>query len=156
MFFTRKATKPAPARSPAASAAAPKASPPSNDASTVLDALGGVLQAYACFPLETDSLDGETERPKTTDWMRHATVGAKHPARAGDAAGGVAARDWRGLVHFVGEHRRSEHQHAQKAMGDLRQTIWSLVASAHRVAQADAARPMSEQLERVQILIFAA
>ena len=58
-----------------------------------------------------------------------------------------------GLVHFVGEHRRSEHQHAQKAVRDLRDTIWSLVASAHRVAQADAGRPVTEQLERVRAAV---
>jgi diguanylate cyclase (GGDEF)-like protein len=152
MFFTRKATKPAtrPASTPAAP---PKPNPPSNDASTVLDALGGVLQAYARFALDTESCDAETAKGRITDWMRHATLGTKHPARAGDAAGGVAARDWRGLVHFMGEHRRSEHQYAQKSTRDLRETIWSLVASAHRVAQADAARPVSEQLERVRVAV---
>lgn len=152
MFFTRKAPKPA-TRPASASAAAPKPSPPSNDASTVLDALGGVLQAYARFALDTESCDAETAKAKITDWMLHATLGTKHPSRAGDAAGGVAARDWRGLVHFMGEHRRSEHQYAQKATRDLRETIWSLVASAHRVAQADAGRPVSEQLERVRAAV---
>lgn len=151
MFFSRKTgtTKPAP-RPPAAPAAAPKPSGTSNDASVVLDALGGVLQAYARFPLDTESLDAEAAKAKITDWMRHATMGSKHPSRAGDAAAGLSARDWRGLVHFMGEHRRSEQQFAQKSMRDLRETIWSLVSSAHRVAEADAGRPVSEQLERVR------
>jgi diguanylate cyclase (GGDEF)-like protein len=56
-------------------------------------------------------------------------------------------------VHFIAEHRRSEQQHAVKGMKDLRETIWSLVTSAHRVAQADAGRPVSEQLERVRAAV---
>jgi diguanylate cyclase (GGDEF)-like protein len=130
--------------------AAPPPAPTTNDASVVLDALGGVLQALARYPLETESLDAESAKAKLTDWMRHATLGTKHPKSAGDPAGGLASRDWRGLVAFVGEHRRSEQQHTQKGMKDLRETIWSIVTSAHRVVQADASRPVSEQLARVR------
>src|SRR5690348_4625920 len=151
MFFTRKPSKPA-ART-AASGTTPNVTSASTDVSVVLDALGGVLQALARFPLDTESTDADAAKAKITDWMRHATMGAKHPSRAGDPAVGLSARDWRGLVHFVGEHRRGEHQHAQKSMRDLRETIWSIVASAHRVAQADAGRPVSEQLERVRAAV---
>ena len=152
MFFTRKPTK------PARTATAPVATTQiagNNDATTVLDALGGVLQALARFPLETESLDAESAKAKITEWMRHATMGAKHPSRGVDVAGGVAARDWRGLVHFVGEHRRSEQVHTQKGMRDLRETVWSIVASAHRVAEADASRPVSDQLERLRVAVEA-
>jgi diguanylate cyclase len=149
MFFTRKPVKPAPRT--LSSNGAP--SPSTNDASIVLDALGGVLQALARYPLDTESLDAESAKAKIGDWMRHATMGAKHPARAGDPAGGLAARDWRGLVHFVGEHRRSEQQHAEKGMRDLRETVWSVVASAHRAAQADASQPVTEHLSRVRAAV---
>jgi diguanylate cyclase (GGDEF)-like protein len=149
MFFTKKTTKPAP-RAASTPAAAPKPASGSNDASVVLDALGGVLQAYARFALDTESMDAESAKVKITDWMRHATIGAKHPSRAGDAAAGIAARDWRGLVHFITDHRRSEHQFAQSSMRELRETIWSIVASSHRVAQADAGRSVDDQLQRVR------
>jgi diguanylate cyclase (GGDEF)-like protein len=149
MFFTRKPVKPA-ARTASSNGAQ---SSSTNDASVVLDALGGVLQALARYPLDTESLDAESAKAKIGDWMRHATMGAKHPARAGDPAGGLTARDWRGLVHFVGEHRRSEQQHAEKGMRDLRETVWSVVASAHRVAQADASQPVTEQLSRVRAAV---
>jgi diguanylate cyclase len=152
MFFTRKPIKPAP-RTTTSAAAPPNSVSAGNDASTVLDALGGVLQALARHPLDTETLDAESAKGKITDWMRHATLGAKHPKSAGDPAGGLASRDWRGLVHFIAEHRRSEQQHAVKGMKDLRETIWSLVTSAHRVAQADAGRPVSEQLERVRAAV---
>ena len=152
MFFTRKPSKPA-ARTSSPASKASEPAPSGNEASIVLDALGGVLQALARFPLETDSLDAEGAKAKITDWMRHATVGAKHPKSAGDPAGGLASRDWRGLVHFVGEHRRSETQHVQHGMKDLRETIWALVASSHRVAQADASRGVTEQLERVRVAV---
>jgi hypothetical protein len=152
MFFTRKPAKPA-ARPAPKGAAAPPPTPSNDDASVVLDALGGVLQALARYPIETESLDAESAKARLTDWMRHATLGAKHPKSAGDPAGGLASRDWRGLVAFIGEHRRSEHQQTLKGMKDLRETIWSLVSSAHRVAQADASRPVTEQLERVRAAV---
>jgi diguanylate cyclase (GGDEF)-like protein len=153
MFFTRKPTKPAERPAPKANAAPAPSASSRNDASLVLDALGGVLQALARYPLETESLDAESAKSKLTDWMRHATLGAKHPKSAGDPAGGLASRDWRGLVAFIGEHRRSEHQQTLKGMKNLRETIWSLVSSAHRVAQADASRPVTEQLERVRAAV---
>jgi diguanylate cyclase (GGDEF)-like protein len=160
MFFTRKTANPA--RKPSAPAAvspAPSAtstlstSSGSTEASVVLDALGGVLQAYARFALDTETIDAESSKAKVTDWMRHVTMGARHPTRAGDTPGGLTGRDWRGLVHFIGDNRRNEHQHVQKGMRELRDTIWAIVASAHRVAQADAAKPVSEQLERVRAAV---
>jgi len=152
MFFTRKPSKPV-GRTTSAGSASPSPTAASNDVSLVLDALGGVLQALARFPLDTESLDAESAKAKITDWMRHATMGAKHPARAGDPAVGLSARDWRGLVHFANEHRRAEHQYTQKSMRDLRETIWSIVASAHRVAESDASRSVSDQLERVRVAV---
>jgi diguanylate cyclase (GGDEF)-like protein len=112
-----------------------------------------VLQAQARFPIEMESLDAEAVKAKISDWMRHVTMGAKHPTRAGDSSGGLAARDWRGLVQFMSEHRRSEQSSVQKGMKDLRETVWSIVASAHRVAQADAGRPVAEHLERVRAAV---
>ena len=49
--------------------------------------------------------------------------------------------------------RRSEQVHTQKGMRDLRETVWSIVASAHRVAAVDASRPLSDQLERVRVAV---
>ena len=159
MFFAKKPAKPiartSPAPAPAAPSLSPSAPPSSSagDASIVLDALGSVLQTYARFALDTDAMDAESSKAKVTDWMRHVTMGARHPTRAGDTPGGLPGRDWRGLAHFMGEHRRNEHQYVQKAMRELRDTIWAIVASAHRVAQADAGRPVSEQLERVRAAV---
>jgi diguanylate cyclase (GGDEF)-like protein len=48
------------------------------------------------------------------------------------------------------EHRKSEYTSVQKGMKDLRETVWSLVSSAHRVAQADASRPVDAHLEKVR------
>ena len=73
--------------------------------------------------------------------------------RAGDASGALAERDWRGLVQFVTEHRKSEHATVQKGMKDLRETVWALVSSAHRVAQADASRPVDVHLEKVRAAV---
>lgn len=148
MFFTRK-----PAKStsrPSGSAPVAPTSNPGGEASLLLDTLGGVLQAYARYALETETLDADASKAKITDWMRHATMGAKHPSRAGDTPGGLAGRDWRGLIHFVGEHRRNEQLHVHKSMKDLRETIWSLVSSAHRVAQSDASHSVESQMERVR------
>ena len=159
MFFAKKSAKPIASTSPAP-AVAPQSRPPSappapatGDASIVLDALGSVLQTYARFTLDTETLDAEASKAKVTEWMRHVTMGARHPTRAGDTPGGLPGRDWRGLAHFMGDHRRSEHQYVQKGMRELRETIWAIVASAHRVAQADAERPISEQLERVRAAV---
>src|SRR5690348_4083921 len=124
MFFTRKPAKPA-ARAAAPEPTKPSTTSASGDASIVLDALGSVLQTYARFALDTETLDAEASKANVTDWMRHVTMGAKHPTRAGDTPGGLSGRDWRGLAHFIGDHRRSEHQHVQKSMRELRDTIWA-------------------------------
>lgn len=123
--------------------------------SVVLDAMGGILQAYARHTLDTDSLDAESARARVTEWMRHTTMGARHPTRAGDTPGGLAARDWRGLVQFINEHRRGEHQHAHAGMRELRETVWAIVSSTHRVTQADVecGRAVTEQLERVKAAV---
>jgi diguanylate cyclase len=152
MFFTRKPANPV-ARASTVAQAPPPSTPASSDASIVLDALGNVLQTYARFALDTETLDAEASKAKVTDWMRHVTMGAKHPTRAGDTPGGLPGRDWRGLAHFIGDHRRSEHQHVQKSTRELRDTIWAIVATAHRVARADAAKPVSEQLQRVRTAV---
>src|SRR5438105_3198096 len=135
MFFAKKPAKPVARASTApppkpASAPSPSASA-SGDASIVLDALGNVLQTYARFALDTEAMDAEASKAKVTEWMRHVTMGAKHPTRAGDTPGGLPGRDWRGLSHFIGDHRRNEHQHVQKGLRELRDTIWAIVASAH-------------------------
>jgi len=159
MFFAKKPAKPvartAPAPVPAPPSVPPSAPPSSSagDASIVLDALGSVLQTYARFTLDTEAMDAESSKAKVTEWMRHVTMGARHPTRAGDTPGGLPGRDWRGLAHFMGDHRRNEHQYVQKGMRELRDTIWAIVASAHRVAQADAGQPISEQLERVRAAV---
>lgn len=159
MFFAQKPAKPVARTSPAPAPAPPsppQSDPPSSsggDASIVLDALGSVLQTYARFTLDTDAMDAESSKAKVTEWMRHVTMGARHPTRAGDTPGGLPGRDWRGLAHFIGDHRRNEHQYVEKSMRELRDTIWAIVASAHRVAQADAGRPVSEQLERVRAAV---
>jgi len=159
MFFAKKPAKPVARTAPAPAPAPPSAplsAPPSSsagDASIVLDALGSVLQTYARFTLDTEAMDAESSKAKVTEWMRHVTMGARHPTRAGDTPGGLPGRDWRGLAHFMGDHRRNEHQYVQKGMRELRDTIWAIVASAHRVAQADAGQPISEQLERVRAAV---
>jgi diguanylate cyclase (GGDEF)-like protein len=159
MFFTRKTAKPAARKAPApaaatvAVAASATASASDNDASLVLDALGGVLQAHARFPLDTEWLDAEAAKAKINDWMRHVTIGAKHPTRAGDSSGALAERDWRGLVQFMTEHRKSEHGTVLKGMKELRETVWAIVSSAHRVAQADASRPVDAHLEKVRTAV---
>jgi diguanylate cyclase len=157
MFFAKKPAKTvartSPAPAPAPPSPQPSAPPSGGDASIVLDALGSVLQTYARFTLDTDAMDAESSKAKVTEWMRHVTMGARHPTRAGDTPGGLPGRDWRGLAHFIGDHRRNEHQYVEKGMRELRDTIWAIVASAHRVAQADAGRPVSEQLERVRAAV---
>jgi diguanylate cyclase len=155
MFFAKKPAQPVARTSPAPAPAPPSVPPSSSasDASIVLDALGSVLQTYARFTLDTEAMDAESSKAKVTEWMRHVTIGARHPTRAGDTPGGLPGRDWRGLAHFMGDHRRNEHQYVQKGMHELRDTIWAIVASAHRVAQADAGQPISEQLERVRAAV---
>jgi diguanylate cyclase len=112
--------------------------------------MGGVLQALARFPLETESLDAESAKAKITEWMRHATMGAKHPSRGVDVSRGVAARDlaWPRAFRWRAPAKRAPAR--AEGHAELRQTIWSIITSAHRVAEADASRPVSDQLERVR------
>ena len=151
MLFTRK--KPnvsAPRTAPQAAAGAPSSA--DGDATVVLDALGSVLQAYARHALDTPQMDAESSRLRIIDWMRHVTMGTRHPSNAGDTPGGLAKRDWRGFVQFFGEHRRGEQQSTEKGLRELRETVWDIVASTHRLAQGDVdcGRAVREQLDRVR------
>lgn len=154
MFFTRKPTNSS-SRGPAAGDLSSKSVPGHDDTSTVLDALSGVLQAYARHTHDTQSLDADAGRAKVAEWTRHAIVGGPHPDRPDEISGVLARRDWRGLVHFINDHRRAEHQFAGKTMAELRETIWAIVASAHRVGQAEDAsgRSVSEHLARVRAAV---
>jgi diguanylate cyclase len=149
MFFTRKSS-PSTARS--TRDAAPAASPSDGNATVVLDALGTMLQLYGRHALDTAHLDADVARAKITDWMRHVTLGAPHPVHGGEQARGLTNRDWRGLVQFFGEHRRGEQQAAQTGMRELRDTVWAVVTSTHRIAETDVAcgNAIADQLERVK------
>lgn len=154
MFFTRKQTATS-SRGPVAGDLPQASGPGPDDTSVVLDALGGILQAYARHTHDTQSLDADAGRARVEEWARHVTVGGPHPDRPDARPGALAGRDWRGLVHFIRDHRRAEHLFAGKTMGELRDTIWAIVATAHRVAQAEDAsgRSVSEHLERVRAAV---
>lgn len=148
MFFTRKSSVP-PARSTRENVA-PTAT--DGDATLILDALGTILQLYARHSLNSGQHDAEASRAAITEWTRHVTLGAPHPVHAGESVRGLAKRDWRGLVQFFGEHRRGEQQSAQQGMRELRDTVWAVVTSTHRIAQSDltCGQAISDQLERVK------
>jgi hypothetical protein len=37
---------------------------------------------YARFTLDTEAMDAEASKAKVTEWMRHVTMGARHPTHA--------------------------------------------------------------------------
>ena len=132
------------------------------DNARLLDALGEVFAAYihGCFDLPQRS--AEDARRSLDQWRRHALLGtrvteAQAPgelALHSESADGLPLRDrnWRAVTGAFGDHRRAERVFVERAMADLRDTIWLCIERAHETLSADdtATRESAVQLDRVR------
>ena len=117
----------------------------------VLDALGGVLTAFARFPIELPDRSGEERAQELTRWHRHATLGYSLDAD-GQGSVGVHERDWDGVVRTITEQRREEHRYVESSINELREALWACVETVHNAVRIDHAADATtdQQMERAK------
>ncbi len=119
----------------------------------LLDTLGAILQLYGRHAIDVGERSADEIKRDVLLWARHATVGAHHPQRPGEATSlGITSRDWKGLVRFFGLERESESQYVLGALGDLRETVWMFISAMHQVLsdEQEADRIATVQLDRLR------
>jgi diguanylate cyclase (GGDEF)-like protein len=118
----------------------------------VLDALGGVLNALARFPLDLPDRSGEETSRELGRWHRHATMGYPLEVDGESAAVGISDRDWHGIVRTVAELRREEHRYVSTAVTELRDALWACVETVHNALKVDHVTDSTaeQQMERAK------
>ena len=118
----------------------------------VLDALGGVLNALARYPIDLPDKSGEVSAAEFGVWHRHATLGYALDEKSQQAAVGVQDRDWDGVVRAVTSQRREEHRYVESSISELRDALWACVETVHKAVHIDnsADSTTSEQMERAR------
>lgn len=120
------------------------------DSEVVLDALGTILRDVGRFAFDVDEQLATDIAHTFERWSQHVTIGARHPED--DPAGPPrTGRDLAGAARYFAEHRRREQAHVSRAVGEMRQLVWSFVRSVHRaVAQENEAdNRTKKQLSRL-------
>lgn len=124
-----RTTLPPPPRTPDA--------PGGGDPSTVLDAIGGVLDGIARHTLDLPHRTADAATDEILAWRRHATLGLPVQADDGTPAVGIEERDWSGLVRAVTDLRRDEKQSTESIVSELRAALWTCVAAVHEAVRID-------------------
>jgi diguanylate cyclase len=99
----------------------------SNDES-IFDTLGGILKAWADYPLETEELDRESAGELISEWHRHAVLGTPNPdasrTKETPTSLPIEKRNWRDVRRFAVHHRREEQRHVTGALSELKSLMW--------------------------------
>jgi diguanylate cyclase (GGDEF)-like protein len=103
----------------------------------VIDALGGILNALARYPIDLPDRPGEESASELTRWQRHATLGYALDAADESNSCSVPERDWSGIVRTVTEQRREEHRHVAGSINELRDALWACVETVHNAVKVD-------------------
>ena len=103
-----------------------------SQATMVLDALGGIVQALAYYPVEMPTRSSGEVTNELTAWQRHATLGVPVSGAAlATGTVGIEQRDWGGLVQAITAIRQDEHHGTAKIIGELRDALWTCVGTVH-------------------------
>ncbi len=100
---------------------------PTDDAA--LDALAAALRIWGELALALADKDKAEIQAEFDGWARHAVLASPRPGIDDPEAKGERPKDWNGLGRFVRQHRRSEHDHVERSLKDLRQIIWTFIHS---------------------------
>ncbi len=134
----RKADKAEKERKEAQPAASPEPQAEQEVGEQLLDTLAALLRTWGEFPIEFESMDQATVREHFEAWARHALVAAPQPGSEEESPATAAARrDWPGLQRFVRDHRKSEYDHVQRSLTDLREVIGAFAQTLGRAIQED-------------------
>lgn len=147
MFFKRKESQHAPvAVAESAEAIADRGAPASSglpsqsemaQATALLDAIGGLLNALARYPIDLPHRPaGETTR-ELTAWQRHATMGFPVDTELAGETLSIEQRDWRGLTRAIADMRRVEQESVEAMVSELRTALWTCVSTVHEAVKID-------------------
>jgi diguanylate cyclase len=146
-MFNFRTSKKIAAVAPAASASpsgAPASSPmatamiSAEDAERALETLAAVLRAQGAHAFDVEDEEADEIRQRFARWAEHVLVAAPLEGdKATKDEHGAVRRDWGSLRRLVTGHRKRESAFVTKTMTDLREVIWSFVASVTRAAAAN-------------------
>ena len=105
-----------------------------------LDAFVQVLRGLGQYAFDLDHENAISFSQQCEAWARHLLTLAPPPLEgadgnvgdAGDDAGDdatTARREWPAVLQFLLARRKREQQHVNKALGDLRQSLWTFTHS---------------------------
>ncbi len=109
-----------------------------------IDAVAAILRALRDTAVRDPDTAGRLEA-----WARHVLVLAAPPESIATAS---AARDWPGLGSYVVSYVRDEHAAASRSIGELQDTVWSVIERLSQAIAGDAAADAyaARQLERLR------
>lgn len=151
----------APARTAPVTATAPvptvvSAERAAAEVAIIVEAVGGLLHAYAQHAFDTDLRSGDETRALVQQWRMHAVIGAAPPDVMGGAIGSSAIdRDWRGLLRFFGDTRRDEAAFVVRGQNNLRESIWAFVSGLHHLVleEHEEGKLADEHIRRVKLAV---
>ncbi|MCC6442710.1 MAG: GGDEF domain-containing protein [Armatimonadetes bacterium] len=93
-----------------------------------IDTVGAALRALGRYSFDLEEIDARGVQEICEKWALHVLVkGARPRPGAEESARTEERRDWAGVRQFVNAHRKDEQRYVTKAMGDMRQVIWSFI-----------------------------
>jgi diguanylate cyclase len=121
----------------------PEAPPKSDDlADIALDSIAAILRTIGKTAFSLDGTPTDTTARRFDAWARHLLVRSRPPAREGrdgddeeDEAPVGADRDWPGVLGFVADYRKREHQHVGETVAGLREAVRSFMQAAMKLRQ---------------------
>jgi diguanylate cyclase len=126
--------KPVSASEPAVSvsrAAPSRAEPaPADEFEPALEALASIVRTIGRYALDAPEQSARQVEQLAEHWSQHLLI--RRPKPGDDTRSEKPRRDYRSLVEFVTQQRRTEQTHTAKLLEDFRQTVWSFVHSLNR------------------------
>lgn len=110
-------------------------------ADVALDGIASILRTIGKTAFLLDGTSTDTIARRFDAWARHLLVRSRPPARDGsiedeeDAAPASAERDWPGVLSFVADYRKREHQHVGETIAGLREAVRSFMQAAMKLRQ---------------------
>lgn len=137
-----------------------------DETARLLDLVGTLTAAYIRGCFDMPRLPAAESQEQLELWRRHALLGTP-VSRSGErpltlerddandqsdasrhVAVGIDHRDWRGVTSAFADHRWTERQFVEKALGDLRDALWVCIERAHQALVAD---ETADDQHRVQL-----
>ncbi len=127
MFWRKRPSAPLEPSNPAA-----RPGDASADLDEALEGAAGILRARARHAFCVGHEDAASIATTLERWASHVLVRSPPPGVSRDDATDPRARDWRGLVEYVGGQARREQEWVHGSVRDMREAIFTLVETLGR------------------------